>query len=75
MDMNQTQYTKREGMSNSEFLQWLQQPVINLLFNVLRETFSPVSIIEMLQMERLMLLRFMILNTEATMVDSSMDQY
>ncbi|KAF9125357.1 hypothetical protein BGX30_000507 [Mortierella sp. GBA39] len=26
MDMNQTQYTKRQGMANSEFLTWLQQP-------------------------------------------------
>ncbi|KAF9908826.1 hypothetical protein EC991_009344 [Linnemannia zychae] len=26
MDMNQTQYTKRQGMTNSDFLQWLQQP-------------------------------------------------
>ncbi|KAF9277363.1 hypothetical protein BGZ88_001193 [Linnemannia elongata] len=26
MDMNQTQYTKRQGMTNSQFLAWLQQP-------------------------------------------------
>ncbi|KAG9066794.1 hypothetical protein KI688_012706 [Linnemannia hyalina] len=26
MDMNQTQYTKQQGMANSEFLAWLQQP-------------------------------------------------
>ncbi|KAF8929777.1 hypothetical protein BGZ47_000882 [Haplosporangium gracile] len=26
MDMNQTQYIKRQGMTNSEFLAWLQQP-------------------------------------------------